>query len=413
MNSVKRNSERIFKELINSHFTEKQALELGRLMKEDTTREVPLFSFTAKDKRQIETEFPKENTFVSKIDQTILFAREKLSNKNYLKFLLSVGKYELNEGDGNHSLEIFEMLINASRGEKDGLVYRAEANLMIADVYRKRTKWAISLKYLGTSKDIFQKLNDENGLAKCSNMLGTLYGEIGNFRKSKSFFEESLDLTTRTKNNEFRGKVEINLGIINGIFGDYQKSRDYFTKALKYFEKTGDKKRKAEIYNNLGMMDYSASNFELSLDEFNRSIDICLGINYFQLLGISFLGKAITFLKLKNLPLAIVFSDKALTVCNKSGDRLSVADIYKVKGIIEREYGRYKESEMLLKTSLMMNIQLGNKLNEAETSVELGKLFKLLNENKKSAEMFRNAISYYKDQGGEEKLREIISYLNN
>jgi tetratricopeptide (TPR) repeat protein len=189
--------------------------------------------------------------------------------------------------------------------------------------------------------------------------------------------------------------AEINLGIISGIFADYQKSKDYFNKALKYFEKTGEKMRIAEIYNNLGLMNYNAGNLGISLDEYNRSIKICLEINYFQLLGISFLGKATTYLKLGNLQLAAALSDKAMTICNKSGDRLTVADIYKVKGIIERESSRYNESENLLKTSLMINRELGNKLNEAETSVKLGRWFILLNEKKKSKEMFRNALAYY------------------
>ena len=83
----------------------------------------------------------------------------------------------------------------------------------------------------------------------------------------------------------------------------------------------------------------------------------------------------------------------------------------KVKGIIEREYSRYKESENLLKTSLMINRELGNKLNEAETSIELGRLFILLDEKTKSKEMFRNALAYYKSQASDEKISEILKLL--
>jgi tetratricopeptide (TPR) repeat protein len=412
VSSLKKNSERIFKELINSYFTDKEASEIQSLTVGNSIKKMsPLLKINARDRRQIETEFPKENQPVSKIDQTILYAKEKLKRKKFLKFLLSIGNYAFSEGEGDLSLEIFEMVIKESRGKPKDAEYQAEADLMIADVYKKKTKWVLSHKYLEKSKEMYQNLKNNNGLAKCSNMLGTIYGEIGDLKKAKSCFEESLDLTEGADDNELRGMVEINLGIINGIFADYQKSRDYFNKALKYFEKTGDKKRLAEIYNNLGMMDYNSGNFGMSLDEFSRSIEVCLKINYYQLLGLSFLGKAITYLKLGNLPLAAALSDKAMTVCNKSSDRLSVADIYKVKGIIARESGRYKESENLLKTSLMINIELGNKLNEAETSVELGRLFLLLDEKRKSTEMFRNSMAYYRSQGSEEKIKEINGYL--
>jgi len=205
--------------------------------------------------------------------------------------------------------------------------------------------------------------------------------------------------------------IKINLGIINGISGDYEKSRFYFNKALKNFEKCADHKRIAEIYNNLGMLDYDAEKLKQALKEFDRSIKLCIRINYLQLLGLSFLGKAITYLKMQNLPMAVAFSDKAMKVCNKVNDRLSIADIYKVKRIIEREIGEIKKSENLLKTSLMMNIELGNKLNEAETSVELGRLYCKVKDNQKSSEWFRKAKAYYRVQGSKKKLKEIDTLL--
>jgi len=411
VNSLEKNSDLIFKELINRYFTEEEASHIRHLTEVSSINKSPHLKINSEDKRQIEVEFPRENKLVSKIDQTILYAKEKLKRKKFLKFLLSIGKFSFDESEVDLSLEIFERLIHECRGNPEDAEFQAEASLMIADIYKKKTKWVISLKYLGESREIFQKLKNDKGLAKCSNITGTIYGEIGDIRKAKSCFEESLDLANRLEDNELLGTVEINLGIISGIFADYQKSRDYFNKALKYFEKRGEKKRIAEIYNNLGLMDFNAGNLGISLDEYNTSIKICLEINYFQLLGISLLGKAITYLKLGNLQLAAALSDKAMTVCNKSGDRLTVADIYKVKGIIERESNRYKESENLLKTSLMINKELGNKFNEAETSIELGRLFILLNEKNKSKEMFRNALAYYKSQGSDEKVSEILELL--
>jgi len=337
----------------------------------------------------------------------ILYAKEKLESKKFIELLLSIGKLALDEGEGELSLEIFERGLNEARGKPEAIEFLAEANLLIADVYKKKTKWALSFRYLKKSKEIYKKTGNVNGEAKCLNILGTIYGELGNFKRARSNFEESLELISRTNDNEAEGMIEINLGITNGVSGDYEKSRYYFIKALKNFERGGDNKRLAEIYNNLGMLDYNAEKLKLALSEFDRSIDWCLEINYLPLLGLSFLGKAITYIKLQNLPMAAIFTDKALDVCNRVKDRLSVADIYKVKGIIERELGEFKKSENLLKTSLMMNIELGNKLNEAETSVELGRLYDKVKDKEKSTEWFMKAIAYYRGQGSKEKIREI------
>ena len=412
MNSLKENSDRLFKELVYSFFNEEETSELRGLIERNSFKNIsPSLKIKGKDKRQIETKFSKGSRLGLDTDRIILYAKEKLESKKFIELLLRIGKLALDEGEGDLSLEIFESGIIEARGKPETAEFLAEANLLIADVYKKKTKWALSFRHLKKSKGIYKKTGNVTGEAKCSNMLGTIYGELGNFKRAKSSFEESIELISHTKDHEAEGMIEINIGITSGVFGDYEKSRYYFIKALKNFEQVGDNKRLAEIYNNLGMLDYNAEKLKLALSKFDKSIDLCLEINYLPLLGLSFLGKAITYLKLKNLPMAALFTDKALDVCNKVKDRLSVADIYKVKGIIERELGEFKKSENFLKTSLMMNIELGNKLNEAETSVELGRLYEKLKDKKKSSECFMNAIFYYRGQGSKKKIREIEQLL--
>jgi len=412
LNSLKENSDRLFKELVYSFFNEEETSELRGLIERNSFKNIsPSLKIKGKDKRQIETKFSKGSRLGLDTDRIILYAKEKLESKKFIELLLRIGKLALDEGEGDLSLEIFESGIIEARGKPETAEFLAEANLLIADVYKKKTKWALSFRHLKKSKGIYKKTGNVTGEAKCSNMLGTIYGELGNFKRAKSSFEESIELISHTKDHEAEGMIEINIGITSGVFGDYEKSRYYFIKALKNFEQVGDNKRLAEIYNNLGMLDYNAEKLKLALSKFDKSIDLCLEINYLPLLGLSFLGKAITYLKLKNLPMAALFTDKALDVCNKVKDRLSVADIYKVKGIIERELGEFKKSENFLKTSLMMNIELGNKLNEAETSVELGRLYEKLKDKKKSSECFMNAIFYYRGQGSKKKIREIEQLL--
>src|SRR5664280_1224979 len=110
-----------------------------------------------------------------------------------------------------------------------------------------RDRMVIKFQVFKEEQKTYKKIANINGETKCSNMLGTIYGELGNFKRARLCFEESLELISRTKDHEIQGMIEINLGIINGISGDYQKSRFYFNKALKNFEKGADQKRLAEI----------------------------------------------------------------------------------------------------------------------------------------------------------------------
>jgi uncharacterized protein YhfF len=61
--------------------------------------------------------------------------------------LLRIGKLALDEGEGDLSLEIFERGIIEARGKPETAEFLAEANLLIADVYKKKTKWTLSFRH--------------------------------------------------------------------------------------------------------------------------------------------------------------------------------------------------------------------------------------------------------------------------
>ena len=96
-----------------------------------------------------------------------------------------------------------------------------------------------------------------------------------------------------------------------------------------------------------------------------------------------------------------------MEVAYKLNDKITIAEVYKIKGIIQRNKNNFDVAENYLLTSLRLNSETGNKLNYAETSYELGILFKLTNDNKKSNKYFTNALEYYKKIEAKEEIREI------
>ena len=157
MNSLKGNSERLFDELLNRFFNEKEVAEFKSLSE--------LTSFEA-------------------ISPSLkIKAKDKLVSRKFPELLLSIGKYALNEGEGDISFEIFERAIKESRGKPETAEYLAEAYLLLADIYKKKTKWTLSFRYLRKSKEIYKKIDNINGETKCSNMLGTIFEKLGTLRK--------------------------------------------------------------------------------------------------------------------------------------------------------------------------------------------------------------------------------------
>ncbi len=91
----------------------------------------------------------------------------------------------------------------------------------MGELYSRQAQWSLSFYNIKKSKALFEKQNDFSGIAKCENLLGTIYGDLGDLKKAKTHFEKGLSLIEGKKDIALTGKIEINLGIVNNIQSNY------------------------------------------------------------------------------------------------------------------------------------------------------------------------------------------------
>lgn len=363
--------------------------------------------YTNGDKLRMELPINTDSRIQAQIDLLITFANERLSPDKYLSLLQNLGQYCITIGELNSAVSVYNIIINNSKKDKKYSEIKAHAVTSLSEVYRRKAEWQNSFKYARQALNIFKKINNNKGQAHCNNLLGSIYGELGDFNKAQKYFEESLKLARGFKDLELNGKIEVNLGIINNILGNYDDALSYFNRGLITYQKVSNYKRIAEIQHNIGMMHINSNKPGTALKNFDKSIGTCMKIGYLPILGISYLGKSFTFTKKQDYQLAEAFADKAMQICHNIDDKLSVADIYKVKGIIQRNLKNFDKSENYLRTSMRINKELGNRLNEAETSYELGILYKDIGNIADSKSQFTDALKYYRQLKAQPKINEI------
>lgn len=404
----------IFDEILGIFFSNAEINQFQKILAEkDVHTNISVSNLTNTDRKQIEFEPNKQTEIQQQIDLLITFASEKLSTNKYLVLIQNLGKYCITIGELNSATVLFENIVRTAKEGNKLFILKADSLLNLAEIFRRKAQWQNSFVYARKASYLYKKNNDSKGLAGCLNLTGTIYGEQGNFKKAKDYFEKSLSLLERSRDNEFKGKIEINLGIINGILGKYDDALSYFNRALITYNKTSNLIRIAEVRHNIGQMHINTKKSQTALKEFDRSISTSLRIGYLPTLGISYLGKSYTFALQKDYNLADAFADKAMEICHRTSDKLSIADVYKIKGIIQRDKKNYAEAENFLKTSLRINKEHGNKLNEAETLYELGILYRNIGSTTKSKSMFNEALSYFRSLKASEKLKEIKGQIAN
>ncbi len=217
----------LLKEILKNYFSSQEISEF---------REKYLINFnqppTIKSNKQINVEVQEDPQLRIETDLLITFAEPKLNRNKFLELLLSLGQMSITAGEFSLAIDINEKIIFETKDKKEYLNIAANAFLSLGELNSRQAHWQQSFNNIKKSAELFEKQNDSYGKAKCENLLGTIYGETGELKKAKKYFESSLSLIENRKDYSLKGKIEINLGIINNIQGNYDHALSYYQRAL-------------------------------------------------------------------------------------------------------------------------------------------------------------------------------------
>ena len=326
------------------------------------------------DKLHIGYDIPNGINYRIPIDKVLTYCEKELPQEKNYKLALELSQLMLFAGENSYSLEIAEEVLTKLQTNVKYQEIEAETNLMISKIYWAQAQWDECSEFISEAIRVFKSIKSELGLAKCENMLGTLCGEKGDFDEAQKHLRNALQHINDEDDISLRAMILTNLGIINTIKGDYEKAVWNYKNAAEKFNQIKDVRRLARVYHNIGMLYTRMESYEVALDEFNKCITLSLENDYLSNCAVAYIGKAFIYSNLKNPALADAYTDKAMEIAYKLNDALSIADIYRLKGIVQKNMKNFELSEELFENSIRLNKDIENKLNEAESSIQLGKL---------------------------------------
>jgi tetratricopeptide (TPR) repeat protein len=342
-----------------------------------------------------------------KIDRTVTFSEKTLQADKFYIFLLDLSQLCLSRGRLNLANELFKKVKKNSNNN----VRKAESLLGLADVFSRRADWKRSLVLIDEAESIYRELNDNGGLAKCENLLGSIYGERGDLAKAKAYFLNSLALINPENDVELSANIKINLGVLENILGNADASIKHLTNALVGYNKLGNNRRITETKHNIGMAYLESGDYESALVAFDEAIELAKRGGYMSTLSLIYLAKSQVLVATDELFYASEFADKALDISNSTDDKLTSADSYRVKGIIERSRKNFDAAETYLLTSVRINTNLKNEHNIALTSLELAALYEEKNNSQSKESYLTRALNYFKQINAFKEVKKIEDML--
>lgn len=343
-------------------------------------------------------------------DQLITVCRQNLKDNEFQEALLDLGDIFKSHGIWLKAEEIFGLVINYGlRSELQDWV--AEGLLRRGEIYSRLGRWAQSEQDLTESRNMFLKLHNIVALARIENILGTNRAEQGDIQKAVDWFGKAFERFEQARQGTMAGIVLMNLGVTRNIIGEWDDALNYYQRALPRFQEAGDVTRLAELRHNMGMTYLAMGKYEKAVGEFDRSLTFARAFHSPNLMGISLLGKAHAHYRMADRSLALIFCNKALEELARTDCRMSVADAYKVKGMVLRDLKKFDMAETYFMSSIRINEEYCNNLNLGEVFFELGQMEIQRRRAAQGVLALRKAQSYFKRVGARAEVTKTNSQL--
>ncbi len=334
------------------------------------------------------------------IDRTITFAQKRLELEDFFEFIFKLGQLCKDSGQYYLAQEIFNKICKRAKNK----TLKAKTLISLADIYSRRANWTQSISLVTEAESIYKETNDNVGISNCFNMLGSISGEMGDIERAKTYFNQSLLFANNSDEKELYAKIEANLGIVNSILGNVDEAVEHLEISLNIYKEINDLKRVSELYHNIGTNFLQSDDTKSALSAFDMGIEIAIDNQYWSSLALLYLAKSQVLISKQELRIAKEFADKALSISHNLDDKLTIAEIYRVRGMIARQLNDTQTAKSYLMISLRINTKQRNALNIAETSEELASIYREEGKFEIATNYLNQALDYYKKTNAKEKV---------
>ena len=196
-------------------------------------------------------------------------------------------------------------------------------------------------------------------------MRGNSEDAINCYQKARS--------ANQDKDKDLLSNILLNLAIAYKFMQDYEKAGDYITQA----------------------------------QEVNKQTN-----NFYQK-GLLYLIKAEVASLQNELSMATAFVTSAFAIFSEIGDRLSIAEAYKILGMINRLSKNFDIALSYFENSKRIYELITNPINLAETLVEMAKLYIDMGDKATAKKVVNKAVKNFQKIGGDRKVEHTQSIFSN
>lgn len=214
-------------------------------------------------------------------------------------------------------------------------------------------------------------IHDQNGLAGCYYLLGSIYSDKGFYLKSKEQLLKSIIIRDEIRDELGLAAGYSFLGSTYSHLGDYMQGIEYIQKSITLREKTGDKRGLANSYLSLYKIYMDIGESDKALTSELKSLDICREINDLQCVSGRLTNLGEIYQDKGDYQKALTYHFLALSISKKVNIKNRIAEVHEN---IAKNYNytkRYEDALKHLDSCIVIRKLIGDEEGQVSASLVL------------------------------------------
>jgi tetratricopeptide (TPR) repeat protein len=252
---------------------------------------------------------------------------------------------------------------------------------------------------------------DPRNLLRALNVWGAASFELGDLGGAEARFDEMWELALETGHEEMRARAANNLGALASLRGDHERALSLYRVALPAYQRLGWVRGLAQTEHNLAILHRDRGDWAESDRWYRRAWERARRIPDPRLAAMAAVGRAELACLRGDPDAAAAAARRALEDLVEYGDALGQADALRVLGMASRAWRDWEEAARRFDAALEIARANGNPLLEAELWRERGLLERERGRARAGRRALERALGLFERLGARAEARKTRALL--
>ena len=214
----------------------------------------------------------------------------------------------------------------------------------IAEIKLLKSCYDESLAACKKVEECAKILNKREITSNMLNIYGRVYEALGDFKKAKQYFEDSLKIAQADKNEELISVVLSNLGLVYSYLGDQSKAIKLFKKSMHFVEKNGYLTEMIKVKMSIGASYIDSGDLDSGEKYLQDALVMSKKIGYKHGIGICYGNLGVVKRKQRDYETALLYYQKKIDLSLEIGDKKGLNTVYTHIANVLQEKGNNEKS---------------------------------------------------------------------